>query len=75
MPVITVDNTRINYQIEGNQRNPVLILSNSLGTDIGMWSPQVPELVGRFRVLRYDTRGLGASDAPAGDYTMERLGT
>jgi 3-oxoadipate enol-lactonase len=74
MPVITVDNTRLSYQIEGNQNNPVLILSNSLGTDVGMWSPQVPEFLSRFRVLRYDTRGLGASDAPAGEYTMEQLG-
>jgi 3-oxoadipate enol-lactonase len=74
MPVISVDNTRINYQIEGNEGNPVLIFSNSLGTDVGMWSPQVPDLLPHFRVLRYDTRGLGASDAPPGDYSMERLG-
>jgi 3-oxoadipate enol-lactonase len=74
MPVITVDNTRINYQIEGNENSPVVIFSNSLGTDIGMWSPQVPDLVPHFRVLRYDTRGLGTSDAPAGDYSMEQLG-
>lgn len=74
MPVVTVDNTRLNYQIEGNQNGPVLIFSNSLGTDIGMWSPQVPEFLPHFRVLRYDTRGLGASDASAGDYTMEQLG-
>jgi 3-oxoadipate enol-lactonase len=39
-----------------------------------MWSPQVPDLVPHFRVLRYDTRGLGTSDAPAGDYSMEQLG-
>lgn len=74
MPVISVDNTRINYHIEGSETSPTLIFSNSLGTDIGMWALQVPDLVGRFRILRYDTRGLGASDAPAGDYTIEQLG-
>lgn len=74
MPVITVDNVRLSYQLEGDERNSVLVLSNSLGTDIGMWAPQVPELLPHFRILRYDTRGLGASDAPAGDYTMELLG-
>src|SRR5581483_6797926 len=74
MPVITVDTTRINYQIEGNESNATLIFSNSLGTDISMWALQVPDLIGHFRILRYDTRGLGASDAPSGDYTIEQLG-
>ena len=74
MPVIRADDVRLRYQFEGNEQNPVLILSNSLGTDIGMWSLQMPDLLRRFRVLRYDTRGLGASDAPAGEYTMEQLG-
>jgi 3-oxoadipate enol-lactonase len=74
MPVITVDNTRLSYQFDGDGRNPVLILSNSLGTDIGMWCLQIPDLRPHFRILRYDTRGLGSSDAPPGDYTIERLG-
>jgi 3-oxoadipate enol-lactonase len=74
MPVITIDNTRINYQIEGNESSPALIFSNSLGTDISMWAPQVPDLLPHFRILRYDTRGLGASDAPSGEYAMEQLG-
>jgi 3-oxoadipate enol-lactonase len=74
MPVITVDNTRLRYQLEGNEQNPVLTLSNALGTDIGMWAPQMPDLLPRFRVLRYDTRGLGSSDAPPGEYSMEQLG-
>ena len=74
MPVITVDNTRLSYQLEGNEQNPVLILSNSLGTDMGMWVLQIPDLLPHFRVLRYDTRGLGSSDAPDGEYAMEQLG-
>jgi 3-oxoadipate enol-lactonase len=74
MPVISIDSTRINYQIEGNESNPALIFSNSLGTDITMWAPQVAQLLPQFRIVRYDTRGLGASDAPPGEYTMEQLG-
>lgn len=74
MPVITVDNTRLRYQLEGIDQNPVLILSNALGTDIGMWALQMPELLRNFRVLRYDTRGLGSSDAPLGEYSMPQLG-
>lgn len=74
MSVITIEHTRVSYQLEGDKQNPVLILSNALGTDIGMWTLQVPDLLLRFRVLRYDTRGLGSSDAPRGEYTMECLG-
>jgi 3-oxoadipate enol-lactonase len=74
MPVITVDSIRLRYQLEGDEQNRVLILSSALGTDIGMWAPQMSYFVRSFRVLRYDTRGLGTSDAPAGEYSMERLG-
>jgi 3-oxoadipate enol-lactonase len=74
MPMIAVESTRMRYQFDGREQNPVLILSNSLGTDIEMWTPQIADLLPHFRVLRYDTRGLGASDAPSGEYTMEQLG-
>lgn len=74
MPFVTVDNTRLFYRLEGRTDLPVLVLSHSLGCDHGMWSPQMPELLERFRVLRYDTRGHGASDAPVGDYSIDQLG-
>src|ERR1700690_4179392 len=74
MPVITIEDARLSYRLEGDEQNPVLILSNALCTDIEMWTLQVPDLLSRFRVLRYDTRGLGSSDAPRGEYTMECLG-
>jgi 3-oxoadipate enol-lactonase len=38
-----------------------------------MWEPQLAALTPRFRVLRYDIRGHGATDAPAGPYTLEEL--
>lgn len=74
MPFITIDSTRLFYRLEGNENRPVLVLSNSLGTDHGMWAPQVADLLPHFRILRYDTRGHGASDVPGGDYSLERLG-
>jgi 3-oxoadipate enol-lactonase len=49
------------------------MLSNSLMSDLSMWEPQMAALTERFRVLRYDTRGHGGTDAPAGPYTIELL--
>lgn len=68
------DGARIAYRLDGEADRPLLVLSNSIGTDLHMWDAQVPELARHFRVLRYDTRGHGASDAPPGEYTLERLG-
>ena len=68
------DGCRIAYRFDGPNDRPVLLLSNSLGTNLGMWEPQVAAFTQRFRVLRYDSRGHGASDAPPGAYSMDRLG-
>lgn len=73
MPFLKIDNTRTFYRLEGKDGLPVLVLSHSLGCDHGMWEPQVPDLRRYFQVLRYDTRGHGASDAPPGNYTIEQL--
>lgn len=70
----TADGCRIAWRYDGPEDAPVLVLSNSLGTDMGMWEPQLATFSARFRVLRYDQRGHGRSDAPAGAYSMDRLG-
>ena len=74
MPFATVRNTRMFYRLQGNAGRPVLILSHSIGTDHAMWDPQIEDLSPHFQILRYDTRGHGASDAPAGEYSIEMLG-
>lgn len=74
MPFANLGNSRLFYRLEGNETKPVLVLSHSIGTDHAMWDPQVPDLLPYFRVLRYDSRGHGASDAPPGDYSVEELG-
>ncbi|MEE3624185.1 3-oxoadipate enol-lactonase [Nitrospirillum sp. BR 11752] len=75
MPLITLDDgCNMSYRIEGPADAPPLVLSNSLGTAMAMWEPQMAALTRHYRVIRYDSRGHGASDAPAGPYTMERLG-
>jgi len=58
-------NGRMHYAWEGPIDAPVLVLSNSLGTDLSMWDVQMPTFVRHFRVLRYDTRGHGASAVTA----------
>jgi 3-oxoadipate enol-lactonase len=65
---------RLFHRFDGPGNGPVLVLSNSLGTALEMWDPQMPVLTERFRVLRYDTRGHGRSDVPAGAYTIAELG-
>src|SRR6202790_3373488 len=68
-----IDGARIRYRLEGPIGAPFLVLSNSLGTNLDMWEPQVAVLATRFRVLRYDSRGHGLSAVTPGPYTIERL--
>jgi 3-oxoadipate enol-lactonase len=74
MPVIDADGCPIHVEVEGPERAPVLMLSNSLGTTLAMWDGQVQPFTRHFRLVRYDRRGHGKSGAPKGPYSMERLG-
>ena len=69
----TVNGIAVNYTLDGPAQAPVLTMSHSLATDNSMWDPTVPALTGRFRVLRYETRGHGQTDAPKGSYTLDQL--
>jgi 3-oxoadipate enol-lactonase / 4-carboxymuconolactone decarboxylase len=73
MPFATTQGCRIYYRLEGSARKPLLVLVHALGADHGLWDPQMPALLRYFQVLRLDLRGHGASDAPAGDYTIAQL--
>lgn len=70
---ITVDNISFNVRINGDDNKPVVMLSHSLCTRLDMWEPQIQVLEGDYRILRYDTRGHGASVAPEGAYSLEQL--
>lgn len=63
----------VNYTLDGPANAPVVTLSHSLATDLSMWDPQMDALRARYRVLRYDTRGHGGTDAPAAAYTLDQL--
>lgn len=79
MPLIAINGTTLNYDLSGPGGAPVVAFSNSLGTTMAMWDGIVPALRGRYRVLRYDTRGHGGSqtrDEPAsiGDLADDLIG-
>jgi 3-oxoadipate enol-lactonase len=63
----------IEYQLSGQEGAPVVMLSHSLASSMVMWTPQLGSLEPHFKVLRYDMRGHGGSDAPEGAYTLELL--
>jgi 3-oxoadipate enol-lactonase len=74
MPVIQSDGCPIYFEIAGPQDAPILMLSNSLGTNLHMWGDQVKPFTSAFRLLRYDRRGHGQSGVPKGPYSMEQFG-
>jgi len=68
-----VNGININFEIDGPDNAPWLILSNSLLTNLSMWDDQVATLARSFRILRYDQRGHGGTEATAGDYSFDLL--
>jgi 3-oxoadipate enol-lactonase len=64
---------RMRYDVGGPVGGPALVLSNSLGTNFGMWNQQVAVLAARWRVVRYDTRGHGGSGVTPGPYSVAQL--
>ncbi|WP_341702169.1 3-oxoadipate enol-lactonase [Ferrovibrio sp.] len=73
--IVTDDGVSLNYRLDGPEAAPVLVLSNSLGTDLAMWDAQMPALMAAgHRVLRYDTRGHGGSGLSPAAYQVDRLG-
>jgi 3-oxoadipate enol-lactonase/4-carboxymuconolactone decarboxylase len=73
MPLATTNGTEIFYDLGGPEDAPVVVFSNSIGTTIEMWDAQARALSGRYRVLRYDTRGHGRSPVAEGAVTIETL--
>ena len=74
MPFARVQGGQIHYRLDGKQELPVLVLSNSLGTDLSMWDAQAPAFTEHFRLLRYDSYGHGASTFAAGGFKIDKLG-
>jgi 3-oxoadipate enol-lactonase/4-carboxymuconolactone decarboxylase len=73
MPFARRDGVRLYWRADGDPGKPALLLLNSLGTDHAMWDAVTALLIRDFQMLRMDTRGHGASDAPKADYTIPML--
>jgi 3-oxoadipate enol-lactonase/4-carboxymuconolactone decarboxylase len=73
MPFLQAAGARLYWRCDGADDRPALLLGNSIGTDHSLWDPVMPALMRSFRVLRFDMRGHGASDAMPGEYRIEDL--
>jgi 3-oxoadipate enol-lactonase len=73
MPRVQLGDVEIAYRIDGDPSRPWLVLSNSLGSTLAMWDPQVDALARRFRVLRYDSRGHGESSVPRAPCSIDAM--
>jgi 3-oxoadipate enol-lactonase len=74
MAQIETADVTLHSDLSGKDGAPVLMFSNSLGTNLAMWDLQLASFEKHYRVLRYDMRGHGASSVPAGPYRIDQLG-
>lgn len=68
--LVTANGTTLRYDLTGPEDGPPVLFSNSLGTALEMWDRQTPALADKYRLVRYDTRGHGASPVCAGKATI-----
>ncbi|NQW84049.1 MAG: 3-oxoadipate enol-lactonase [Alcaligenaceae bacterium] len=72
---IQANNISIAYRLDGPAGAPVVVLSNSLMSSLDMWERNMAALTERYQVLRYDTRGHGATTVTQGPYSIALLAT
>ena len=70
---VSVGDFELNCEVEGTEGAPWITFSHALGNNLTLWDDQVALLKDRFRILRYDHRGHGGSDAPPGPYSFDDL--
>ncbi len=73
MTSASANGIRIHYEIHGREGLPWTVWSHSLACSVRMWDPQIQAFQDRSRMLVYDMRGHGASDSPAGPYSLDML--
>jgi 3-oxoadipate enol-lactonase len=77
MPSVKIDDTNFHYRLDGPEDRPLVVLSHALSVSHAMWGFQLPVLARHYRVLSYDMRGHGKTDATGEDltrgYTLEQM--
>jgi 3-oxoadipate enol-lactonase len=73
MPFLQIGDCVHHYEIDGAKEKPALVFANSLGSDLHIWDGVATRLLPHFRVIRYDLRGHGLTEAPAPPYTADDL--
>ena len=74
MPTTESGGARLHYEVSGNPGGTLLVLANSLGSNLHMWDKVLPAFESRHRVLRFDMRGHGESSVSSEPLTIEQLG-
>ena len=72
MHTAIINDIVLHYRTHGRADAPALVLVNSLGTDARIWDGLIALMSDRYRIISYDKRGHGLSDAPAGDYSLDQ---
>lgn len=66
-----INGLAMHYRVTGAADLPVVALANSLGTDARIWDGVIAQLAHHYRVISYDKRGHGLSDAPPAPYSLD----
>jgi 3-oxoadipate enol-lactonase len=69
----TINGIRMNWQVAGSDTAPAIVLHHPLATNLAIWDEITPVLAPKFRVVRFDARGHGQTEAPKGAYSFETL--
>jgi 3-oxoadipate enol-lactonase len=73
LATLAVRGVSVHYDDIGPAQGPVVVMSGSLAADLSMWDAQAASLSADYRVVRYDTRGHGRTQATEGDYSLDLL--
>lgn len=71
MAFVRVNGVVLHHEVRGRADAPALVLANSLGTDFRIWNAMLAALGDRWRVVLYDKRGHGLSEATPAPYSMD----
>lgn len=73
MPLVCLDDLRLNYQEQGNPKGSAVVFAHALRTDLGLWDGVLPLLPQSLRLICLDMRGHGQSDTPPPPHAMGAL--